>query len=105
MPNAQLEREATRPVIAPQLRASVDVRRLRNIAANLLVQWSDDLRPEIEDLVSAGWLGYRAAEEREPDAVYPSFYYSCARFAMLDEIRKWAGATTRMHPRDRKSVV
>lgn len=77
----------------------MDVHRLRNIAANLLAQWSEQLRPEIDDLVSAGWLGYRAAEEREPFALYPSFYYSCARFAMLEEIRKWAGATTRIRPR------
>lgn len=45
----------------------------------------------VDDLVSAGWLGYAHALEREPHARFPSYYYQCARFAMLDEIRRWKG--------------
>jgi DNA-directed RNA polymerase specialized sigma24 family protein len=42
----------------------------------------------IDDLVSAGWLGYT---EAEPTARNQSYGYTRARFAMLDEIRRWQG--------------
>ena len=81
----------------PQRRASghlPSIRRLRAIAIAVLAAHAAG-GIEIDDLVSAGWLGYVEARARARHASYP---YQRARWAMLDEIRRWTGATARRRP-------
>jgi DNA-directed RNA polymerase specialized sigma24 family protein len=71
------------------------VRRLRTIAVSLVGGRPSFLGLSLDDLVSAGWLGYVAACGEARTASYP---YQRARWAMLDELRRWNGATPRVRP-------
>lgn len=82
----------------PQRRASgrtPSLHRLRTIALHLVGRSRNlALGLEIDDLVAAGWLGYVTAA----DARTASYPYQRARFAMIDHLRGWYGATTRDRP-------
>lgn len=72
--------------------------RLRTIARSVLRhedRWAFGLT--LDDLVSAGWLAYQEASERKRSTWYP---FERARFAMLDEIRRWYDLPANGHSRE-----
>lgn len=72
--------------------------RLRTIARSILrreERWAFGLT--LDDLVSAGWLAYREAIGQARTLSYP---FERARFAMLDEIRRWYDLPANGHARE-----
>jgi len=83
-----------RPVSAPPLPHDTAILLRLHVIAKTILASRHEGPCQVEDLVAAGWLGFRDAWERgvAANAKYlKTFAFRRAEGAMLDEIRRWNG--------------